>query len=440
MAIFSLEPQNITLLWLPSGIALIMFILFGNIASLGVFVASFAANIDGLGGITNTNAIFHSIISAGADSLAGYIAWSFYKFFLPDGLSKSRDLIPFLFFVCLTTSFITALLLGLNLLYGGYIQRIELHNFVEMIVLADSLGIILVFPIYLGWKDGFHPNRELFIWSIIGAFAIAVIFLLVLSGLEYVLFLLLPIIFLLSFKTNLIITSVATSICMIGIAILAAKGVGPFIGNTNSETAYLIVTFMFSTTIIILVLSIQSRQLELNKEITDSLFKAAQIDELTGLLNRRAFFELVNNELVEQSTNPNYSYALAMLDLDCFKKINDEFGHAAGDRVLHSFADKVRKHIPQENIAARIGGEEFVIFLPNAKVEQALLLLEQLRNEVANYAVEFENKKIKVTVSVGLTECDDLMSEFDSIMCDADVALYKAKEKGKNKIVVASIM
>lgn len=157
-------------------------------------------------------------------------------------------------------------------------------------------------------------------------------------------------------------------------------------------------------------------------------------DELTGISNRRSFTEQVEALLMR----PNTVGALMILDIDHFKRINDTWGHIAGDRVLKRFAEIVTLLVEQNVLFGRIGGEEFALFLPNAGVLRGLALGETLRREVEGMAMDYEGHRVDISVSVGVSCVGQVGTDFDRLHKAADCALYEAKRSGRNAVRVFS--
>jgi diguanylate cyclase (GGDEF)-like protein len=156
-------------------------------------------------------------------------------------------------------------------------------------------------------------------------------------------------------------------------------------------------------------------------------------DDLTGLVNRRRMTELLamERERCERSGRP---LVLALLDLDLFKRVNDQHGHAVGDAVLCAFAQSAVKNLRSTDVLARWGGEEFLLLLPETDAAGAALLLERLRAEVATLQVPCPAGHVAVTVSAGLAESLPGQSVEQVVEC-ADEALYQAKAQGRNRVV-----
>ncbi|WP_448549506.1 diguanylate cyclase [Thalassotalea fusca] len=165
----------------------------------------------------------------------------------------------------------------------------------------------------------------------------------------------------------------------------------------------------------------------------EQIQKAANTDYLTELPNRRAFFR-ESEARIHQYLSNNIPFGLAMLDIDHFKKINDNYGHEAGDHILKVVALYMRKHFGNAMLG-RLGGEEFAILLAGKDEDQLYNRLDDFRRELAVTQIAFGDQHISFTVSIGIKFecCDDLAKN----LSDADSALYYAKENGRNQAIIA---
>jgi diguanylate cyclase (GGDEF)-like protein len=154
-------------------------------------------------------------------------------------------------------------------------------------------------------------------------------------------------------------------------------------------------------------------------------------DPLTGLLNRRGFEEAMADS---SRTFRNFPYALAMMDLDDFKTINDTYGHSCGDFVLARVAAMIQKCVRRQDLSCRLGGEEFLVCYPDATTEVVEEVAERLRASIAAFPMTFEDRQIPVTVTVG-TAVRREGEAFAETLARADAALYQGKRSGKNRIV-----
>lgn len=162
--------------------------------------------------------------------------------------------------------------------------------------------------------------------------------------------------------------------------------------------------------------------------------KIATTDGLTGLLNRRAF-DIALAEFVEQSNSQNT--CLSILDIDYFKRINDTFGHVIGDNVIKYVASLMKTHAEDHHLAARYGGEELAIIMPNTSDELAIEICERIRNAMqsSNLKRKNDNQPLgEITLSIGVTKLK-VGDDCESLINRADSALYKAKQIGRNNVV-----
>lgn len=167
------------------------------------------------------------------------------------------------------------------------------------------------------------------------------------------------------------------------------------------------------------------------KKSKESAERLARIDVLTGLYNRRAFYEQaeVMNSYAERHKK---TLAIIIMDLDHFKVINDTHGHAAGDAALVHIGMLLQELTRKSDVCARIGGEEFGILLVSTNMLDASILAEKLRQEIEDSPVVFENKSLSITASFGVAG-DEL--DFDTLFKCADAAMYQAKKAGRNQVV-----
>ena len=185
-------------------------------------------------------------------------------------------------------------------------------------------------------------------------------------------------------------------------------------------------TFCFTT------LNSQRLQEELETARVE-LERLATTDYLTGLSNNRAFFERAASEVI-RSQRHGIPLSLVVFDVDHFKRVNDTFGHPGGDRLLRDLAAVCRQMTRQNDMIARLGGEEFGLLLTHADVRAAKIAAENFRAAIERLIVEFEAENIYVTASFGVTELreDDTL---DTFLARADNCLYQAKDRGRNCVV-----
>jgi len=204
--------------------------------------------------------------------------------------------------------------------------------------------------------------------------------------------------------------------------------------HMNSDEYHILITYIEKCELLSLSIGTEIALVDniiMNKKVTK--------DPLTGALNRNALTSVFESQY-ELSLATNNSFVLAMCDLDYFKNVNDTYGHIAGDKMLKLFVDTAKKYIRNSDVIIRYGGEEFVIMLPAIEKAKGHDVLEKIRLEFEKSHIDFEDKIIKTTVSVGLLEIkpenyykQNFINEYINI---ADQKLYMAKAGGRNRIEV----
>jgi diguanylate cyclase (GGDEF)-like protein len=172
------------------------------------------------------------------------------------------------------------------------------------------------------------------------------------------------------------------------------------------------------------------------RERNRQLQELARMDGLTGIRNRRSIFEFLSTEMARAQRGGD-SLTVIMADLDGFKKINDYFGHVAGDAVLRETAQRLRSCIRPSDAVGRYGGEEFLIVLPGCDQDSARSRAEELRCTVEGRPVAWEMREIGITCSFGVAGTRDGIYDLRQLLPDADAALYRAKQKGRNRVSLA---
>lgn len=173
------------------------------------------------------------------------------------------------------------------------------------------------------------------------------------------------------------------------------------------------------------------------RQANAQLAKLARTDSLTGCANRRQFFELGKLEH-ERSCRYRHPLTVLFMDIDHFKSVNDRYGHAVGDQVLAAVAVAVGRELRASDLLGRLGGEEFVILLPETDAAGGRVVAEQLRQRIADTVVDAEQGPVTVTASFGIADNSFRPPDFDSLVSAADKALYEAKNQGRNRIAVSS--
>ncbi|MGH6672890.1 MAG: GGDEF domain-containing protein [Xanthobacteraceae bacterium] len=207
-------------------------------------------------------------------------------------------------------------------------------------------------------------------------------------------------------------------------------------GNEVFESVWLTV---LSFEALLFTIAIAFILLAMAKERTEHRHKtAALMDPLTGIANRRAFLQDGEAVLKGQATNPR-PVAVMLLDLDNFKSVNDRFGHAVGDRVLQLFAQIGNRCMRRLDLFGRLGGEEFAALLFDATRERACAVAEDIRATFAAASFEVDGRPVVATTSIGVVTSQDGVLDLSALLAQADHALYRAKDNGRNRVEIASI-
>ncbi len=166
----------------------------------------------------------------------------------------------------------------------------------------------------------------------------------------------------------------------------------------------------------------------------EKLIVLTKTDTLTGLANRSALFEHGKRMVAIHADNPS-GFSVLLLDLDHFKKINDNFGHHIGDEVLIKVTELVKETMRSRDIFARLGGEEFVALLPFSDTNKAKAIAMRINDKIAQYDFSSLMLQSKVTVSIGVATMTNSSMSFDDVLHGADLAMYQAKEQGRNTVI-----
>lgn len=204
---------------------------------------------------------------------------------------------------------------------------------------------------------------------------------------------------------------------------------------TTSNVGFFIYSLMNNVALTIVYIMMNGQRLTNHLTVAQQALELlATKDSLTDLYNYRTLRELGQSELL-RSRRMNHELALLMFDIDRFKHVNDTYGHAAGDKVLNLLGNQALRTCRSIDIVARMGGDEFVMLLPETSAENAVIVAGRLQRIVAQEACEWDGQQIKITLSIGLTALTPDDREFESLLRRADDALYEAKRTGRDRLI-----
>jgi len=209
-----------------------------------------------------------------------------------------------------------------------------------------------------------------------------------------------------------------------------------FFDEVQNITSHLIVSILVPLILTPIISSVMFGMFFRLSELEIQMREAATYDSLTGLLNRRTFMEQ-GSYLFHLARREGFGLSVLLLDLDHFKSINDEFGHAGGDRVLESFGKVARQVSRKSDICGRLGGEEFAFILPNTSSEQAWTFADRLHKAVRKTIIMYDGSAIRFTLSIGIAAfAEGEVENIDRSLNLADKAMYQAKKNGKDQSVI----
>ncbi|MCU7850172.1 MAG: diguanylate cyclase [Candidatus Thiodiazotropha sp. (ex Lucinoma kastoroae)] len=183
--------------------------------------------------------------------------------------------------------------------------------------------------------------------------------------------------------------------------------------------------------------AISQQLLEEATEHAINMEESSLRDGLTGLYNRRYLDKQINQE-IQLSKRYNWDLSLAMVDIDFFKKVNDQYGHDAGDEVLQSVSNTMMGQLRGTDILCRYGGEEFALIMPKINLEKAASILDRLRSSIETSSIRVGDQSISVSVSMGVSQYSE-QSTLDELFKQADHALYQSKKNGRNRVTLYNV-
>ncbi|OOF30902.1 GGDEF domain-containing protein [Salinivibrio proteolyticus] len=229
---------------------------------------------------------------------------------------------------------------------------------------------------------------------------------------------------------------VSLVILITSILVMVPHSLGAFAIPDLDDGILALLIYVFTTVLVSISISIHASELRIAVVARDSWQRKASLDPLTGTVNRYGLLpELaIEHEFAKRAC---YFYTVAVIDIDHFKQINDNYGHLAGDQVLKDVASIITDTVRQNDLVARYGGEEFVVIFRNTRASDATHVAERIRERIAASISHIDDQSLTYTVSCGLAEnhTDDVHPE--RVFDRADDCLYQAKKTGRNRVVVA---
>jgi diguanylate cyclase (GGDEF)-like protein len=444
--LLAIPPGYATAVWPPAGIALAAVLLLGRRVWPGIWVGAALANL------TVSFSPFAACAIGSGNTLEALAAAALVRRCIADAppfFDRVRDVV--LFVACAAAGSTVAATIGVGFLaLQGSVTGAEFLANWGTWWHGDTTGIIIVAPLMLSWR-----LRHRVVWSeaklleLAGlAASLGAAALLVfgqgdrdLASLPLT-FVILPLIVWAAFRfSRREVTTAIAAVCAIAVW-HTVEGRGPFALDSLNLSLLLLLAFISSIVATGLMLSAAVGERDRTREKLERalrrLREEASTDPLTGLANRRSLREFLQRawSRARRGTSP---LAIVMIDLDHFKRVNDDFGHEAGDRVLAGVAELLNSHIRASDLACRFGGEEFALVLPDATLDAVRRRAEGIQLAVRQLEPKHRGRSLgSITASFGVAMFPDHAQDPESLLRAADQALYEAKAAGRDRIVVSS--
>ena len=441
----AIPPGYATAMWPSSGIALAAILLFGNRIWPGIWIGAALVNV------TVNSSMLAAVLIACGNTLEAIACAALVQRFIgiPYAFERGEHVVKFVAYAAVSAA-LAASIAVLALAVGGPMAWADVLPTWQTWWQGDVSGIIIVTPLVLSWSI-----RDTTAWSLqkkIEGVCFGLLLLLA-TGLVFskrteplsafpLTFMMMPFIIWAAFRfSQRQVTAAVAAVCAIAVW-YTVDGFDESTLQFANETLLVLLAFVsvVATTGLVLNAVVGERShamAELGKALSD-LQEQAIRDPLTNLLNRRHLREFLSREIT-RAMRKHTSLAVIMIDLDYFKRVNDEFGHEAGDRVLMEVAALLEAHIRGSDIAFRYGGEEFALVLADTTIENAQRKAEVIGAAIRGLNFTYREQPLgNVTASFGVALFPDHANGPDALMRASDDALYQAKRAGRDRVIVNS--
>jgi diguanylate cyclase (GGDEF)-like protein len=412
-----------TAVWPTTGLALAAFVLFGYRIWPGIFAGAFFVNV------LTAGSIFTSLGIATGNTLEGVVGAYLVTRFAKgrDAFYRAQDIFKFALLAAIFSTTISATLGVTSLSLGGYANWSQYAAIWKTWWLGDAVGALVAFPLVMAWLDSprIRWHWRQYVEAVAMLFSLSLATWAVFGGVfhtelkNYPLeFVCTPFLIWAAFKFGQ--RETATSVALLaGIAIWGTvHGFGPFVRPSQNTSLLLLQLFVGVMAVTMLALAAEVSE---RKRAESEVLRLAISDPLTGLGNYRRLLETLEFE-IKRCGRTERPFSVLLLDLDGLKKINDTHGHLTGSRALCRLANVLRQHCREIDLAARYGGDEFAVVLPETNTEQASRVAQRIRDRLAN-----DGEEPRISVSVGAAVYPDDAGTISQLLSEADFALYHNK-------------
>jgi len=428
-----------TAVWPPSGISLAALLVFGYRVWPGAFLGAFLVNISTAGSVATSLGI------ATGNTLEALVGAYLVNRFANGrhAFDRAQDVFRFAFLAAMSSTTISATFGLTSLSLGGYSSWSDYGPVWLTWWLGDASGDLIVAPVALLWylQPRLNCNRKesleaaLLLLSVVAVGLIAFAEIFPHDGVQYPLgFLCIPLMVWIAARFGQRETATANFLLAAVATWGTLRGLGPLVRASPHESLLLLQAFMGVVAMMGMALSASLCE---RKRLEAHLMHLADHDPLTDLLSRRGFQAELYRQLAE-AFRYDMRGALLFLDLDDFKRVNDDFGHAAGDQALNSVGALLRARLRDTDLLARLGGDEFAILLPHASQDQAQALAMQVLEAIRHHAIPIQGRTVSVRASIGIASFPDHGRSVNELLAAADAAMYRAKAAGGDRCFVYS--
>ena len=457
--LFALTEDTIVMLWMPNGILLATLLRFGfkryGLVALAILIAEVAADYPTF---SLAESLAFGVINV-LEATGAYVLLRRTGF--DPAFPQPVDLAKFAFAGPLVAALAAAFAAGgVYVFFGGHVTTY--WNFVRVWWFSDGLGLLIITPLVLSlWSLESRVQKASygFRWydAVVLGIGVCLAGVFALSddsmfrGIIIRAFVLLPFALYVAARFELPVVTAAIAAISILVLYVAHAGQDPFGPLPIQETVIAVQEFILTMSVMSLGLHavlaqqashraqledrVRARTTEL-EEANFKLEKLALTDPLTGLPNRRALYAQLAAELNRHHRH-HRSMALIIFDIDHFKRVNDRYGHSAGDTVLQHVANVASKVIREMDTLVRYGGEEFVLIAPEIDPHNAIELAERIHAAIRAHGMPFDHEVLRVTASFGVAMMQQEDVQPESLLRRADAALYAAKEGGRDRVNAA---
>ncbi len=445
--LYAIPPGYATAVWPPSGVALAALLLLGRRVWPGIWLGATLVNL------TVASSLVTALIIGSGNTLEALAGAELVRRFIgiPRRFERGRDVVVFVAAAAASCT-IAATVAVVSLALGGAVSWPQFLPNWWTWWQGDVTGIVIVAPLILNWslrRAATWPREKKLELACFGLLLLIVTHLVFIHGgvagtppSFSLTFAILPFMIwaALRFSQRVVTTAIAAS-CAFAVY-YTIGGLHPFPQTSRNESLLTLLAFISTVVVTGLVLSAvmveRGRVMERLARALDGLREQAMTDPLTGLYNRRYLLEFLQREWIRAKRSES-TLGVIMIDIDHFKRVNDTFGHQAGDLVLTVVSSLLRMHIRSSDIVCRYGGEEFALVLPEASLESVRRRAEEIQAAIGRLQLKHGDVALgRITASLGVALFPDNADGPDTVLHAADDALYAAKDAGRDRTVVSS--